>query len=440
MHPPAPQAPGFVAIDFGTSNSAVALPRAEGGVRLVELEPGHPTMPTAVFYRADTPPQQLEPERLYGRAAVAAYVEGLDGRLMRSMKSILGSALLDQSTDIGAGRAVRYRDVVTGYLRRLKHLAEAAAGHAVSRVVLGRPVFFVDDEPARDAQAQAALEAAARQVGFAEVQFQYEPIAAALDHESQVTREQLVLVADIGGGTSDFSLVRVGPARRGRADRRDDILANHGVHLAGTDFDRHVELASIMPLLGYRARRPAKASEPAREVPSGVYFDLATWHLINTVYAPARMAELRSMKNWYAEPRHHARLMTTVQERLGHALAAAAEQAKIDVATRGEALIDLHALEAGLAAGLKEKQAAAAIEADLERIVQAAAQTAQMAGVAPARVDVLYFTGGSTGLQPLVDRIAAGFPAAERVRGDRFASVAAGLGLHARAVFGAAVQ
>ena len=108
----------------------------------------------------------------YGRAAVAAYVEGIDGRLMRSMKSILGSTLLDQSTDIGAGRAVRYRDVVTGYLRQLKQRAEAAAGHAVNRAVLGRPVFFVDDEPARDAQAQAALQAAAHQVGFRDVQFQ----------------------------------------------------------------------------------------------------------------------------------------------------------------------------------------------------------------------------------------------------------------------------
>ena len=435
---------GFVAIDFGTSNSAVALPAGPQGVRLVQLEPGQPTMPTAVFYRADTPPQQLEAERLYGRAAVAAYVEGVDGRLMRSMKSILGSSLLDQSTDIGSGRHVRYRDVVTGYLRRLKTLAEAEAGQALHRVVLGRPVFFVDDDSARDAQAAAALEAAAREVGFAEVHFQFEPIAAALDHESHIAHEQLVLVADIGGGTSDFSLVRVGPERakrgRGRAERRDDILANHGVHLAGTDFDRHVELAAILPLLGYRALRPARngknASEAPREVPSGVYFDLATWHLINTVYAPARVAELRGMKSWYAEPRHHARLMNAVTERLGHALAAAAEQAKIDVATTGTAHIDLTALETGLAAALQEDRAAEAIEADLQRIVQAASETARQAGVAPAAVDVVYFTGGSTGLRSLVDRIAAGFPAAACVRGDRFASVAQGLGLHARAVFG----
>ena len=435
-----PESSGFVAIDFGTSNSAVALPQGATGVRLVALEPGQPTMPTAVFYRADTPPQQLEAERLYGRAAVAAYVEGLDGRLMRSMKSILGSTLLDQSTDIGGGRSVRYRDVVTGYLQRLKMQAEAEAGQVLNRVVLGRPVFFVDDDAERDAQAQAALETAARQVGFTEVQFQYEPIAAALDHESTIGSEQLVLVADIGGGTSDFSLVRVGPERakrgRGRAQRRDDILGNHGVHLAGTDFDRHVELASILPLLGYRTLRPAKPGEAAREVPSGVYFDLATWHLINTVYAPARIAELRSMKSWYADARHHARLMNTVQEKLGHALAAAAEQAKIDVATHGHAHIDLDMLEKGLSAALQVDQAAASIEADLQRIVVAAAETARRAGVKPGQVDVLYFTGGSTGLQPLVDRIAAGFPGAERVQGDRFASVAQGLGLHARAVFG----
>ena len=433
----APARPGFAAIDFGTSNSAVALPLGVAGVRLVELEPGFRTMPTAVFYRADTPSHQLEPDRLYGRAALAAYVEGVEGRLMRSMKSILGAQLLDQSTDIGAGRAVRYRDVVTGYLRRLKQRADAEAGGEVTRLVLGRPVYFVDDDAQRDARAQAALEGAARAVGFADVHFQYEPIAAALDHESQIDCEQLVLVADIGGGTSDFSLVRVGPARRGRAERRDDILANHGVHSAGTDFDRHVELASILPLLGYRSLRPARAGEVPREVPHAVYFDLATWHLINTVYAPARLAELRGMKTWYAHPLHHARLMSAVTQRLGHALAAAAEQAKIDVAERGQALIDLSALEHGLQAALPEAAAAAAIEPDLERIVQAAREAARLAGVAPGAVDALYFTGGSTGLSPLVDRIAACFPAAQCVRGDRYASVAQGLGLHARALFDA---
>lgn len=433
-----PAAARWAAIDFGTSNSAVALPAAGGGVRLLALEPGQPTMPTALFYRADTPAHCLEAERLYGRAAVDAYVQGHEGRLMRSMKSILGSALLDQRTDIGAGRAVRYRDVVTSYLRHLLHCAQAEAGQPLQHLVLGRPVFFVDDDPTRDAQAQAALEEAARQLGFGEVQFQYEPIAAALDFEQRARREQCVLVADIGGGTSDFSLVRVGPQRRGRLQRRDDILANHGVHLAGTDFDRHVALAAVMPLLGYRSLRPARPGETPRAVPSGIYFDLATWHLINTVYSPARLAEVRGMKSWYADPAHHRRLLATLQERLGHALAAAAEQAKIDVAQHGQALLDLGLLERGLGSALSAGQAAQALEADLARIVVAAHETVRMAGLSPAQVDALYFTGGSTGLTALVERIAAGFPQAEQVRGDRFASVAQGLGEHARALYGAA--
>jgi hypothetical chaperone protein len=149
------------------------------------------------------------------------------------------------------------------------------------------------------------------------------------------------------------------------------------------------------------------------------------------------VAEVRGMKTWYADPRHHARLMTTLTERLGHALAAAAEQAKIEVAQGGSASIDLGLLERGLTVDLAEATAAQAIAGDLSRIVEAASETARMAGVATDAVDAVYFTGGSTGLRPLVDRIGASFGNAERVQGNRFASVAQGLGLHARTVFGA---
>ena len=418
------------AIDFGTSNSAIALPAGEG-VQLVELEPGQRTMPTAVFYAVEGLAAFEEPHRHYGRAAVAAYVEGIEGRLMRSMKSILGSTLATQATDVGGGRSVRYLDVVGGYLRHLKTLAERQAGCALSRVVLGRPVFFVDDDAERDAAAQAALTRAATEVGFSEISFQYEPIAAALDYETTVSEEQIVLVADIGGGTSDFSLVRVGPRQRLRTDRKADILANHGVHIAGTDFDRHIELGHILPACGFKAVGPT-----GREVPSKVYFDLATWHLINTVYAPARVAELARMKSFYSDVQHHARLMTVVAERLGHALIGQAEAAKIAVAEGGHTTLDLGLLQRGLQAALTEAQAIDAVEADLKRIVAAADDTLIQAGVAREQVSALYFTGGSTGLKPLAQRIAARFPAARVVRGDRFASVAQGLGVHARRVFG----
>ena len=429
--------PSFCAIDFGTSNSAVAVPSAADGTRLVPLEGTHTTMPTAVFYYAEHEPLPpgAEPPRAFGRAAIAAYVDGYDGRLMRSMKSLLGSPLAEQRTDVGGGHAVKYLDVITGYLRHLRHAAETALGASVSRAVLGRPVFFVDGDPARDAQAQSALEACAHAVGLREVAFQYEPIAAAFDYERQADREQLVLVADIGGGTSDFSLVRVGPGRAALPDRRADILANHGVHVAGTDFDRRVELAGILPELGYGAFGPARADAPPREVPSAPYFDLATWHLINTLYQPARVAELRRMAGFYADTRHHRRLMRTLDERLGHELLARAESAKIALAGGHAASIDLQPVEAGLQTVLTEPQAAAALAADLDRIVAAATDTARQAGVPPDAVDALYFTGGSTGLRALTDRLRQAFAGARAVHGDRLASVATGLGLHARRHF-----
>ena len=150
----------YCAIDFGTSNSAIAVPDSASGMQLVELEPGHTTMPTAVFYFVEGPDRD-GPPRAFGRAAVAAYVDGLDGRLMRSMKSILGSSLIEQTTDVGGGRGVKYLDIVAAYLNHLKNRAEAQAGSPIRRAMLGRPVFFVDDDPLRDAQAQAALETAA---------------------------------------------------------------------------------------------------------------------------------------------------------------------------------------------------------------------------------------------------------------------------------------
>ena len=173
--------------------------------------------------------------------------------------------------------------------------------------MLGRPVFFVDDDPERDAQAQAALRSAARAApAFARSSSSTSRSPPRSTTSKASTREEKVLVADIGGGTSDFSLVRVGPERDARRlDRKGDILANHGVHIAGTDFDRRVELASILPLFGYGAFGPSVDGAPAREVPSGVYFDLATWHLINTVYNPQRVAELRGMRSFYADPAQH---------------------------------------------------------------------------------------------------------------------------------------
>lgn len=421
------------AVDFGTSNSAVAVavrdPVGDGHTRveLAPLEGAATSMPTAIFYSAD------DGSRHFGRAAVAAYVDGHEGRLMRSIKSILGSDLMDEATELSRGLQVRYIDVVVAYLRHLKEQAEAHWRRPVDRVVIGRPVFFVDDDPPRDARAQDTLLRAARAAGLSEVQFQFEPIAAALDFESRLTPgdgERLVLVADIGGGTSDFSVVRASAGAHREVDRRADVLANHGLHLAGTDFDRAINLATIMPLLGYQGIGPG-----GLPVPSKIYFDLATWHLINTTYTPNRLVELRTMRTMYNDQHAHQRLMRVLEQHRGHDLAARSERAKIDVSDAGRTVIDLDFIEPGLGPTHSEEMQSVALDGSVDRIVDTARETVRQARISADRIDAVYFTGGSTGLRTLVSRLAAAFPSAQAVCGDRYASVVSGLAITAQRRF-----
>ncbi|TCK94966.1 putative chaperone protein [Paraburkholderia sp. BL9I2N2] len=414
----------YCAIDFGTSNSAVAVPDGNR-IALASVEKGATTLPTAIFFNHD------ERVHVFGRAALAAYVDGFDGRLMRAIKSILGTGIAESSTALGDGSAIPYLDVIAMFIGHLKGCAQTRLGAPIDQAVLGRPVFFVDDDPAADARAQRQLEAAARSVGFRDIEFQYEPLAAAFDYESRLGEEKIVLVADIGGGTSDFSMVRVGPQRMSRMDRKEDVLAHHGVHVAGTDVDRRVELAAILREAGYRS-----LDTEGREIPNRAYFDLATWHLINSLYTPKRQTELRLMRHLYRNPVHHDRLMRVVDRRLGHALAASAERAKIAIAAGGDTLIEIDPIEPGLSVAFDEQQLAEAMREERTRIVHAARETARLAGIAAGKVDAVYFTGGSTGLASLTRAIAGAFAQAELVFGDPLASVATGLGIHAKRVFG----
>jgi hypothetical chaperone protein len=279
-------APSFSAracgIDFGTSNSTVGWLRP-GHPTLLPLEDNKPTLPSVVFFNAE------ENSVSFGRAGLREYLDGYEGRLMRSLKSLLGSSLIDGRTEV-QGRVVPFRELLSQFIATLKARAEAHGGRAFEQAVLGRPVYFVDDDAAADRVAEDTLGEIARAVGFKEISFQYEPIAAAFHYETTIAREERVLVADIGGGTSDFSIVRLSPERARAADRRCDVLASGGVHIGGTDFDKQLSLAGVMPLLGYRSRLKG-----GREMPSSIYFNLATWHTINFAYSRQVWAEQQQL-------------------------------------------------------------------------------------------------------------------------------------------------
>lgn len=410
--------PTTLGIDFGTSNSAMAYGSADGHARMLTLEGQASAMPTAVFFNVE------ERRTQFGRDAVAEYLQGTEGRLLRSLKSILGTALMDESTAIGDG-SMRFVEIVAVYLRELADRMAEQGIPRPERVVLGRPVHFDDDNIERDARAQQSLADAAQLAGLGPVQFQLEPIAAALAHERSMERETIILVADIGGGTSDFSVVRVGPERQGRADRSDDILATRGVHIGGTDFDQRLSLSLVMPLLGLGHRGPQ-----GREVPSAVFHDLATWHLIQWRYLPAAVREAKALRTNYSDTALHDRLVTVLTEQHGHRMAHAVEQAKIAVSShQAPSTLDLGDIERALSATLDPAQLQERVAAQCERITSHALACIDDAGLAPSDIGALCLTGGSSALHPLRTALHAALPHAPLREGDLFGGVAMGLAL-----------
>ena len=417
--------PDACGIDFGTSNSTAGCAEAATGqVALLPLEGDKLTLPSVVFFHAE------DAHVSYGRAALTDYLAGDEGRLMRSMKSLLGTSLIDEQTEV-AGRAMPFRALLTQFIGELKRRAEHAAGRDFSRTVIGRPVFFVDGDTQADRQAEDTLAGIARAVGFQEVAFQYEPIAAAFAYEAQITREELVLVVDIGGGTSDFALVRLAPARAGRPERRDDILASSGVHIGGTDFDKYLSLASVMPMLGMGSRL-----KNGLTLPSAQYFNLATWHTINFAYTKKAWVQLTELYREAQEKDKLARLQRLVTERAGHWLAMQVEAAKIALSSDPETQMDLGRISPAESLVLRRPDFDAAITALVDTVALNVSGLLRDAGIRADAVSTVFFTGGSSSVPLLRERIAALVPGARRVEGDLSGSIGTGLALDAMRKFG----
>jgi hypothetical chaperone protein len=408
--PPGP----VLGIDFGTSNSAAALLGANGQLNVMPLDGPKAAMPTALFFSHETH------TTLFGTQAMQAYLSGTEGRLLRSIKSLLGSKLMDERTLVN-GQSTPFFDIVALFFTELKARCEAHFGHPIHSAMLGRPVHFVDDDPVRDALAQDTLGRAAQAAGFSHIDFALEPIAAAFDFEQRVDKETIALVVDIGGGTSDFTVIRLGPDRRQTTDRTGDILATTGVHLGGTDFDRLLNLSHVMPLLGHKHVGPG-----GRPVPNSVFFDLCTWHLIHHAYSRKNMHFARELWTSYADQVLHKRLIQVLEDQHGHRILAGVEVAKIACSLSHErAAVELDFFDKSLAPDITARSMGEALAQSLDQVVSCAQQCVRDSGL--AGVDVVYLTGGSSALQPLMDALQVAMPDATLMPGDRFGGVAAGL-------------
>jgi hypothetical chaperone protein len=410
-------------LDFGTSNTTLGTIEDHTPV-LSALEIDHTTIPSAIFYEVDG-------AVLIGRKAIKAYVDGAPGRLMRSLKSVLGTSLIDETTRLGRERT-SFRDVIAYYLGAVKRRAERATGRELRDVVHGRPVHFVDNSADADRKAEQTLQAIARGIGFDDVSFQFEPIAAALDYERQISTEEIALIADIGGGTSDFSIVRLGPQRSGKADRAADILANDGVRIGGTDFDRQLSLGVIMPLFGFGS--PMKRA--GLDVPSSYFHDLATWSNINRMYDSRVIADIRQVRQEARKPALLDRLVRVVDEQRGHTLAMEVEGAKIALSDTHRTDIPLEWVAPGLNAVISRPDLVSHTTQLAERVAARVRLCLVQARLQADDIDALFLTGGSVGLAHVREAITRAVPSARIVEGDTFGAVGKGLTLEALRRYG----
>ncbi len=415
-------------MDFGTSNSAVSLPHPQGGVTLAPCEGNHGTLPTALFYSAtrgtQTPP-------LVGRQAQKLFFEGEEGRFMRSLKRLLGTSLMTQNTVVN-GKPRGFDRIIGDFMQHLKTSAEAATGHAIDAVVIGRPVHFVDGDTAGDSAAEKQLSAIARGCGFAHTAFEFEPIAAAFAHEQHIADEKLALVIDIGGGTSDFTVIKICAAYSRKPDRREDILASHGIRTGGNDFDKQLSLAAFMPLLGYRS----SYGDKNLAVPLSPFHDMSEWSKINFLYTPQMRRDIADILKSAHAPEKLARFAAVLADETGHKLLGTVEDTKISLtgALKAEAPLDF--IERGLTAAVTRCDFNRAIAAEMDDILNCMAACLADAQIARGDIDIVILTGGPTETPLLQDAVRAQFPAAQISEDERMASVALGLGHAAARVFG----
>lgn len=404
-------------IDFGTSNTAAGV-MAAGRPHLIAVEPGQTTLPTSVFF---------DPDRkvtLYGSSANAALIEGREGRFMRALKSVLGTPLLRERRMIGHER-LTLLEVVARFLAMIRARAEAETGQSYDHALSGRPVRFHSGDPARDAQAALDLREAYLLAGFRDVTFMNEPEAAALA-AGPLDKGALGLVVDIGGGTSDFTIFE----RDADATR---IITSHGVRVGGTDFDRALSLAQVMPLLGRGAEIGNAIGDGRHVAPNAIYNDLATWQKIPFLYTPENRRMAAGFAKLGVDSTLFTRLQTVLDMELGHDVAFAVEAAKIRLNTpdTDQTGIDLRFIAADLWEPTTKAAMETALAAQTAAISACAAETLAIAGLTPAHIAKIVFVGGSSLLQAVETSMTALFPQAALERGEAFTAVVDGLALAA---------
>ena len=422
-----------IGIDFGTTNSSVAR-WTDSGVELASFAfRGIPTesyRSVLYFEQAKSATGVKRTHGLTGPAGIEHYLDADEkGRLIQSLKSHLSSRTLT-STEI-FGRRHKLEEVISRLLSDLRKAAERQFARPILFAMVGRPVRFVGSESDEDDDfAVARLREAFVLAGIERVEFEMEPVAAAYSYESTLDHDELILIGDFGGGTSDFSLLRVGPGGRHQGRTPSDLVGNSGIGLAGDAFDARIVRKLVSPALGSNSEaRSLNKLLPA--VPAWIYANLERWHYLSFLRTNNVREILKSARMRALEPEKIAALIAIVDEDLGYQLHQAVQQVKFELSRNEDAEFQFREAGLDLRIPVTRRDFESWIVEELESIERCVDSLLRTTGVDPREVDRVFLTGG-TSFVPAVRRIFATRFGEDRIRsGNEFTSVARGLALRA---------
>jgi len=368
----------------------------------------------------------ISSELLFGKAALNKYLEDPEeGYYIKSPKSFLGAS------GLAPMQIQLFEDIVAAMMSNVKKSMEAQLKREVTQTVIGRPINFQGlhgEESNR--QAINVLTNAAKRIGFKDIEFQYEPVAAGFEFETNLKKETKVLVVDIGGGTSDCSMLLMGPEFCDKANRTQHLLAHSGVRIAGNDFDIQLALQGIMPNLGMNSL--LKTGKP---MPTSSFYQALAINNINeqtAFYSAKNRRDLIQLSRDAKETAIVERLITVHDHKLSYQLVNAAEQAKIKLSEQESHLIFLDDIEKGLSADVDTtilKQANNRTLNSIGELMQSAVKQAQ------SQPDVIFVTGGTAKSPIINDFIQQQMPNIQVVIGDHFGSVTSGLARWAEKIY-----
>jgi hypothetical chaperone protein len=416
-------------LDFGTTNSTLAVNRG-GDVRIMDIDP---TAPSATTLRSVLYFDRAR-KIFVGQEAIEHYLEDdARGRFMQSVKTLLSSKLF--SNTVINNRPYALEDLVSFLLRTIKERGESIIGESVDTVVLGRPAVFSENEE-ENLLAESRLRLSAEKAGFKSIVFQFEPIAAALAYERSLVdgEEKKVLVGDFGGGTSDFTVIRLRGGASFERNRSIDILSLCGVPVGGDVFDSEIMSHRLVSYYGAGAQYKGMRGQ-WMEVPANIFTTLSRWHLIPQLRERQQREHIRQIRASCDNREAFERLEDLIDNNYGFKLFQAIERTKCRLSSEDDACMVFSELRSEIQETITREDFEAMIAYDLNKVEHSAEQALKVAGLTPADIDVVFITGGSSHIPSIRRIFIKKFGEKKLASADAFTSVGYGLGVAASHVF-----